>query len=153
MARHHPPLRWLLVVWALAVHAGCGGGGDASPGSPTEDTVTPAPVGLPTAAPISATTTTTTPALSWSGTGAQKTDRFHLPGGAYKATWRFGADCSYFTSLKLADGTQGSDSIGDARGPIDGTNNLYGIEEGDYYVDVNTGPAPGCPWTVTLTQG
>lgn len=139
-----------MVLGCLLLGA-CGGESKGATAPPS--TVTPEPKLLPTAAPTpAATTSTTIPALSWSGTGQQRTDRFHLTGGSYKATWRFGADCSYFTSLKLADGTQGSEDIGNARGPIDGTNNLYGIEAGDYYVDVNTGPAPGCPWTITLSE-
>lgn len=36
-------------------------------------------------------------------------------------------------------------------GPVDGETNVYGLESGNYYLNVITGPAPGCPWTVTLT--
>jgi hypothetical protein len=34
---------------------------------------------------------------------------------------------------------------------VEGDTNLYNLEATEYYIDMITGPAPGCPWTVTFT--
>jgi hypothetical protein len=41
--------------------------------------------------------------------------------------------------------------LGTGTGPIEGDANAYNVEAGDYYVRVITGPAPDCPWELTLT--
>lgn len=82
----------------------------------------------------------------------ERTDPFSLPAGRYKATFSFKAGCAYYVDLRDVKDEVPSMSVGTGDGPVDGTNNLYAVPAGEYYLNVNTGPVPECPWSVALTS-
>lgn len=82
---------------------------------------------------------------SFSGEGEQRTPPFQLNAQSYQTSVNVGGDCFYAFDLRHLDGSL---AAGLDRAEA---SNLYGIEPGEYYLEVTTGPAPGCPWSVSLT--
>jgi hypothetical protein len=110
----------------------------------TETTTTTAPT----------TTTTTAPAepIVQSGVGVQLTAPFEVPAGDYAVHYAFSDDCYYSSNLVPVGGeTYDGFDLGSGTGPVEGDTYAYGVEAGEYYIDLNTGPAPSCPWEFTLT--
>jgi hypothetical protein len=90
--------------------------------------------------------------VTLSSGGQQATAPFHLEGGRYTVHYRFGGNCYYGADLEStsADASVHED-VGTGMGPVEGDTNIYGIESGEYYVDMITGPVPDCPWEIVLT--
>lgn len=126
-------LRALGIAYALVFALGCNT--DAEPVS---------------SGSTSASSTTTSAAeepRTLSGGGELNTEPFRLAGGDYTAAYDFGGDCYY--SIDIEGPSQ--DAAGTGDGPIADTTVLYGLDAGEYHLEVITGPTPNCPWTVTLT--
>lgn len=88
-------------------------------------------------------------AVTLSGDGKMKSKKVSL-GGDYSVSWKTLGSCYYSADLEGGGGR--GESVFDAyERPASGTNNVYGLDAADYYLDVITGPAPGCGWSVTLT--
>jgi len=120
-----------------------------------EETTTEAPEETTTTTTTAPTTTTTEPAaepIVQSGQGVGLTPPFEVPAGDYAVHYNFGQDCYYSGDLRPTDGDEfdGFD-IGSGQGPIEGDTYAYDVPGGEYYIDLNTGPAPNCPWEITLT--
>lgn len=134
---------WLLVV--VVVAAGCGAG-EESAGSPVPtvtvtETVTAQP-DEPEAKPTSE--------LSMAGDGDMSSDPFELDEGDYRVEWTTEADCSYGFYLQPLGDQWPRENLGggsEARTHVD---NVYGVEGGRWYLEVITGPAPRCPWSLEL---
>jgi len=67
-------------------------------------------------------------------------------GGDYSFEWETAGDCYYGADLE-----DGHESLFTADGATSGTGYVYGLDPGKYYVEMITGPAPGCGWTITFT--
>jgi len=106
------------------------------------------PASASTSAPASAQTTATL-----AGDGQMSTDPLHLDAGHYEVHFTYGGTCYFAASLdRLTGGNVGGvGALGSGTGPVEGDTNVYDVEAGEYYVDVITGPAPGCPWEITLS--
>ena len=121
------------------------------------DTEAPANTEAPTTTEAATTTippTTAAPAtpMEFSGDGQRAGEPFELAPGNYLAAYSFDGDCFYGATVKPTD----PDAFefldaGNGMGPLSGDTNLYGVEGGEYFLDMITGPPPGCPWKVTLT--
>lgn len=150
-------MRWAML--GLVVLAGCATEvDDPEPRSGGEWSITTVERPSTTSAATETTGTsrsTTSPepvSITLAGDGKQNTEPFALPAGAYEASYDYRAECTYYGDLRPSDGGYLFDAdVGRGSGPVSGTTNLYDIDEGSYYVRMNTGPAPRCPWTVTLT--
>jgi hypothetical protein len=117
-----------------------------------------------TAGQPSATATATTPtatikptpeppeSVTFSAQGQQTSAPQNLRGGNYKVHYVFGGDCAYYASLKGV--SNGVDKLDLATGSSKtaGDTYAYGLPSGAVYIDMNTGPSPSCPWTITLTK-
>lgn len=91
--------------------------------------------------------------VTLTGQGQEATDPFELAGGSYLVAYDFQQDCFYGAVLKDPSGQDFVyENVGTGSGPVKGETNLYDIDPGTYFVDVITGPPPGCPWSVTLTR-
>jgi hypothetical protein len=111
--------------------------------TPTESAATAA-VALPKAA-------APTKAVTLSGDGEMKSKRVALKGD-YSVSWKTLGSCYYSADLESGSGSGLGESVFTASDrPTSGTNNVYGLEAGNYYLDVITGPAPRCGWSATLT--
>lgn len=69
--------------------------------------------------------------------------------GDYGISWTTLGSC-YYSATLVRDGRRGEEAF-TADEPLSGTGNIYDLDAGDYYLDVITGPAPGCGWSITLT--
>lgn len=83
--------------------------------------------------------------VTWEGQGDGSSARAALEGD-YAVAWETFGDCTYYGDLE-----DGGEDLFSASDITTGTNYIYGIAAGEYYIDVITGPAPGCGWKVTLT--
>lgn len=127
----------------------------------TEDTSEPAePEETTTEAPTTTEepTTTTTEAppqpIVQTGQGDGQTPPLDVPAGNYAVHYQFDGTCFYGGTLVPIDSADPLDfpqDLGTGTGPVAGDTNIYDVPGGTYYVKMITGPAPGCPWTVTLT--
>lgn len=88
--------------------------------------------------------------VSQRGGGQLNTDPFQLAGGSYTTEYTLGGSCFYGARLEPAPSGVGGDGLFSVDGPRQGSNRVYGVKSGSYFVDMITGPAPGCPWTVTI---
>jgi hypothetical protein len=84
--------------------------------------------------------------ITYSGTGELNTAKQQL-NGDYQASFETMGDCYYSGKLKGA-GTADLPTVDEAGTVI---SNFYDISPGDYFVDMITGPSPGCGWSLTLT--
>ena len=84
--------------------------------------------------------------LSFGLAGDGNTARAEM-GGDYSFEWETAGDCYYGADLE-----GGNESLFTADSATSGTGYVYDLEPGEYYVQMITGPAPGCGWTVTFTQ-
>lgn len=85
--------------------------------------------------------------------GEGNTRAVELPGGDYSVRWRTGGDCYYSVDLEKTRGRPfDTHSLFAADGRTSGEQQLYDIGAGTYYAAAITGPAPGCPWSVTMRQ-
>jgi hypothetical protein len=90
--------------------------------------------------------------LTLEGGGDMSTDPFQLDGGRYAVHYSFGGDCYYGASLEVTSGdTLAMHDLGTGTGPVEGDTNAYNVKTGEYYARVITGPAPDCPWMITVT--
>lgn len=135
------PVRWL-AAFALVVLLGCAGGG--ATGTQRQASTTPTTAAGPT-------TTATPERVELAGGGDGNTEPFALRGGRYKLTYEYGGDCYYSASLRTTQDAA-ADDLPTGNGPISGDGNLFGVEAGDYFLNMITGPAPGCPWKVVITS-
>lgn len=104
-----------------------------------------------TAAP---TTTTAPPEVrepvTVSAEGENTSDPFTLAAGRYTVHYRYGGSCYYAPSIEALSGGVG-DFYASGDGPVEGDTNLYEVQDGQYFVEMITGPSPGCPWMLTFT--
>jgi hypothetical protein len=84
--------------------------------------------------------------------GQQATAPFRLDGGRYSVHYRFGGNCFYGATLQsTSNDASVYEDVGTGTGPIEADTNVYGIESGEYHLDMITGPAPDCPSEIILT--
>lgn len=121
-----------------------------APAAPSPTPTPPAPTPSPTPTPPARAEPQPADPVTISAEGDGNSAPFELKGGDYLATVTIGGDCYYGLDLEpLTDGVRRHD-IGTWDEAGDGENYLYGVEAGSYYVEAITGPAPSCPWSVTL---
>jgi hypothetical protein len=89
-----------------------------------------------------------TPTVALSGDGQQNTEKVALEGD-YKVSWTTLGSC-YYSAYLMTEGGQREQAF-TATEALSGMSNVYGLRAGDYYLDVITGPAPRCGWSVSLT--
>lgn len=89
-------------------------------------------------------------ALTLAGDGKMKSKKVALKGD-YGVSWTTLGSCYYSADLESEGDTWGESVFTASDAPHSGTNNVYGLDAADYYLDVITGPAPSCGWSVTLT--
>ena len=87
-----------------------------------------------------------------SGQGAAKTPPFKLKGGSYTVHYKFDGECFYGGTLDSTGGGFDYNEVGTGQGPVEGDTNLYNISGGEYFINMITGPAPSCAWTVTIRE-
>lgn len=142
-------IRALLMVLLLGL-AGCGSGSDSST---TTTLSVPTSSRLNDRDPAVANPTTPAEPLTFAGDGQQNSEPFILLSGAYIATWEGTGSCFYGPSLNRSEGgLAGLHDLGSGKGPIKHTENIYGVQADGYFLHMITGPAPGCPWTLTLAR-
>lgn len=118
----------------------------SAPATAAESTAAPT-VAPKTVAPK--TQAAAAPAVTLSGDGKMKSKKVPLEGD-YSISWKTLGACYY--SADLENGGAWGESVFTASDrPHSGTSNVYGLDATDYYLDVITGPAPSCGWSVTLT--
>jgi hypothetical protein len=100
--------------------------------------VAPSAASSPTAAPLANPVVLT-------GDGTMKTAKFHLAAGDYLATWTTVDPKGVFGSFLKSTEVTLYEPIGVFQ--ASGSTYLYGIEDADYYLDVNSTSG----WTVTIT--
>jgi hypothetical protein len=83
-----------------------------------------------------------------SAKGSGNTVKFNLAGGDYTVNYNFSGPCFYGAHLQQSP-NRGT-ALASGTGPIKGTNNVYGVAAGSYYIYMISGSAPDCPWTITL---
>lgn len=156
MSREGPPVGPVatataaLAVLALVVPLGACASEANDDEAATDDVTTATEGETTTTAPT--TTAAPTPApTTLSGGGDTSTDPFTLDGGRYAVHYRFDGSCYYSATLESPSGEPMLVDLGTGDGPVEGDTNAYAVEPGDYYVQVITGPAPNCPWEITLT--
>lgn len=101
------------------------------------------------AAPATATNPAAAAAVTLAGDGEMNSKKVALEGD-YAVSWKTLGDCYYSASLKGGDTLIGPNAF-TADAVTSGTGNIYDLKATDYYLDVITGPAPTCGWSVTLT--
>ena len=99
---------------------------------------------MPTAPPAAATQEIVT----FSGEGELNTDKVSMAGD-YAVSWETFASCYY--SAEVEGDSGGGEQAFTASDPYVGSNNIYGLAADSYYLQVITGPAPDCGWSVTFT--
>jgi len=105
------------------------------------------PVAQPTPTVEATTPEPEAPApLSFALAGDGNTARAEM-GGDYSFDWETAGGCYYSADLE-----GGHESLFTADGATSGTGYVYDLDPGEYYVQMITGPAPGCGWTITFTQ-
>jgi hypothetical protein len=86
--------------------------------------------------------------VTLAGDGEMNSKKVALEGD-YAISWKTLGDCYYSASLKGGDTLIGPSAF-TADAVTSGTGNIYDLKATDYYLDVITGPAPTCGWSVTL---
>lgn len=86
--------------------------------------------------------------VTLSGEGELNTHKVYMAGD-YMVSWETFASCYY--SAKVNGDSGGRERAFTANDPFVGSNNVYGLPADDYYLQVITGPAPMCGWSVTFT--
>jgi hypothetical protein len=123
----------------------------------------PQPTASPAAAPTlearstqSPPTTTATPApppveqpITLSGKGATRSAPFTLNGGSYRVGLSYGGRCNYLIFLQATDGSYRTDFGETVYGPLEAVR-VLSVPSGTFWIEVNTNPAPACPWSVTF---
>lgn len=100
---------------------------------------------------------TTVPAVvdgrkTFDGKGDGRTSAVEMAGGNYVVSYDFEGDCFHGGHLRRADGSlSGAKSLASGSGPMRGTDHIYGVKAGRYFVEMISGSAPGCPWQIVLT--
>ncbi len=89
-------------------------------------------------------------AVEISGAGAGQSEPFPMNRGNYKISYQTFKDCVYYADLELVSGERFSESVFKADAAVEGTNNIYNIDQGLYYISVITGPS--CAWEVEFVQ-
>jgi hypothetical protein len=121
----------------------------------TEEPTTTSSTTTTTEAPTTIRPPTTPPSpegVTLGAGGQQATAPFRLDGGRYTVHYRFGGDCFHGGTLQsTSTDAFVYEDVGTGTGPIEADTNVYGIESGEYYIDMITGPAPDCPWEIVLT--
>lgn len=145
--------RYAVAVVAVVGLAACS---DGAPDESSSSTL-PSPTLAGATIPPEATTSTTPPTTvakevhQFSGAGQKNSDPVQIRGGSYIVTWKGSGTCFYGASLNpTSGGPGGRHSLGSGTGPIEQTDNVYGVPAGEYFLEMISGPAPGCPWTLTL---
>jgi hypothetical protein len=143
---------WASIIFStIALFVGVGIGISANPASslsaPVTEPVKPAASAVP-APPVSAAPPVVPATIVFAGSGEEQTAKQAFAGGDYSVSWTTGSDCFYAGRIRSDAETEDAFSADDA---LSGTTYIYGLPAGDYYMDMNTGPAPGCPWNATFT--
>lgn len=118
---------------------------EAQLAAPTTAPAPPQESAAPAPAPAEAHRETVT----FSGDGRMQSEKARLEGD-YGVAWETKGSCYYSAQLE-GGSTIGEQVFTASDRPLTGTGNIYGLDATDYYLDVITGPAPGCGWSVTLT--
>ncbi len=87
--------------------------------------------------------------ITLSGNGATRSAPFRLNGGGYSVGLSYGGRCSYLVILQATDGSYRTDFGERVYGPSEGVRDVS-VPSGTFLIEVQTNPAPACPWTVTF---
>ena len=89
--------------------------------------------------------------MDFSGLGEKNTEAFYASGNL-KVSWTVERDCFYSATLEATNGdlVRSQKEIMTAMNSGTGSNFVYAVEPGDYYIKMITGASPMCPWTITL---
>ena len=104
--------------------------------------ISPAPSASPTPSSLDAGASVT-----FSGDGELSTLKQQLS-GTYTIEWKTEGPCYYAGEL-LGDQNFGTQAF-TANNPTSGTNQVYDLRPGSYYMSVVTGAVPDCPWSATF---
>jgi len=88
--------------------------------------------------------------IAMEGDGDESSDPFVLDPGDYVVEWTANGRCSYGFSLQPLEGQWPYVRLASPGDQLEGRDNVYDVEGGRWYLEVITGPAPGCPWTLRL---
>jgi hypothetical protein len=117
----------------------------------TPGPITPTPAPAPTPPAIEAPRQNAPEFITIEGGGDGNSAPFDLAGGDYLASVRFGANCTYFIDLEdVGREIRLRHKIASALDAQTQENFLYVVTPGRYFIRVTSGPAPRCPWSVTL---
>lgn len=105
-----------------------------------------------TAPPLNPPSATSAATVTFAGMGMVNTEPQQLTKGDYKVQYQFDGDCYYSADLVSVDGTDRKSDLATASTVYSGETNAYGISGGSYYLKMTSGPAPGCPWRISLTK-
>jgi len=87
-------------------------------------------------------------AFTLSGQGETSTPPFELDGD-YSIDWTTGGDCFYSADLESTGDEPVYETLFSADAATSGQSFVYGVS-GEFYAEVITGPAPSCPWEMTI---
>lgn len=89
---------------------------------------------------------------TFSGKGEGNTSPVDFSGGHYSVSYDYQGR---LLPRRLPEADQGalagSHSLPSGMGALHGTDNVYGVVPGTYYVEMISGPPPDCPWQIVLT--
>lgn len=89
--------------------------------------------------------------MTFRGDGVLNTESFYAV-GSLRADWKLGGNCVFYAKITAADGRKAVfESLVDVDARGSGTNYVYNLEPGLYYIKAVGQSGPGCPWTITLT--
>jgi len=159
------------IAWAIGglvlgiLLAGLAGGGPSASPTPTARAAQATTPAAATASPTEATeplteAPTESPTESTAaeephterGSGTLATRPFELAGGDYTVTWTVTADsgCFHRAMLRSPDDESVFENAGDVlldeAGSGEGETQVYGLDAGRYYLDVNS----GCDWEIAI---
>lgn len=96
-------------------------------------------------------------AITVSGSGIENSDPFQLNGGDYMVEWtatpQTDTGCYHGATLQTTDESAFvfemlANELLDSSARASGSTNVYGLDEGEYYIEANS----GCDWEFVITQ-
>jgi hypothetical protein len=82
--------------------------------------------------------------VNFSGEGETIGTEKRILGGDYKISWETFGKCYYAADLSSGE------SLFTAGDLASSNSYLYELVEGEYFLNVNTGPVPNCPWQISF---
>ncbi len=140
----------LLALLAFAVVLPACASSASNPKPTAAASRSPSPLPNASLSPSASPTATPGP-VKLAGQGGTNSDPFRLAAGAYKVAFNFSGKCTYFASLKATAGSYANFNFASGNGPTSGDTTLANVPAGTFYIEMYTGLAADCPWTVTFT--